>query len=119
MVWSISVAVNTSPCHGEDHGFDSRMLRHVVPSSIGEDSGFSYRKEGFDSPRDYQIIITCGGISSSGRAPDLHSGGGWFESSILHQPRSISVAVNTSPCHGEDHGFDSRMLRHVVPSSIG
>lgn len=27
--------------------------------------------------------------------------------------RSISVAVNTSPCHGEDHGFDSRMLRHT------
>ena len=29
--WSISVAVNTSPCHGEDHGFDSRMLRQYVP----------------------------------------------------------------------------------------
>ena len=58
------------------------------------------------------------GISSSGRAPDLHSGGGWFESSILHQPRSISVAVNTSPCHGEDHGFDSRMLSNTVGASV-
>ena len=34
-----------------------------------------------------------------------------FDSPILHHLRSISVAVNTSPCHGEDHGFDSRMLR--------
>ena len=28
--WSISVAVNTSPCHGEDHGFESRMLRQNI-----------------------------------------------------------------------------------------
>ena len=26
--WIIGVAVNMSPCHGEDHGFDSRMIRH-------------------------------------------------------------------------------------------
>ena len=25
--WTIGVAVNMSPCHGEDHGFDSRMTR--------------------------------------------------------------------------------------------
>ena len=25
--------------------------------------------------------------------------------------RIIGVAVNMSPCHGEDHGFDSRMIR--------
>ena len=25
--WTIGVAVNMSPCHGEDHGFDSRMVR--------------------------------------------------------------------------------------------
>ncbi len=27
-LWIIGVAVNMSPCHGEDHGFDSRMIRH-------------------------------------------------------------------------------------------
>ena len=33
-------------------------------------------------------------ISSSGRAPDLHSGGGWFESSILHQSVLLSTIMN-------------------------
>ena len=28
--------------------------------------------------------------------------------------RTIGVAVNMSPCHGEDHGFDSRMVRQAL-----
>ena len=32
--------------------------------------------------------------------------------------RSRSVAVITSPCHGEDRGFDSRRDRRLV-SSVG
>ena len=36
-----------------------------------------------------------------------------FEVRVLEgQPRSFGVAVNTSACHAEDHGFDSRKDRH-------
>jgi hypothetical protein len=58
---------------------------------------------------------TIRAVSSVGRASRLHRGGQRFESFTAHQSRSISVAVNTSPCHGEDHGFESRMLRQPVP----
>ena len=27
--WTIGVAVNMSPCHGEDRGFDSHMVRQL------------------------------------------------------------------------------------------
>jgi hypothetical protein len=38
-----------------------------------------------------------------------------FEVRVLEgQPRSFGVAVNTSACHAEDHGFDSRKDRHKV-----
>ena len=34
---------------------------------------------------------------------------------LVGQPRSFGVAVNTSACHAEDHGFDSRKDRqHTV-----
>ena len=26
--WTSGVAVNMSPCHGEDRGFDPRLVRH-------------------------------------------------------------------------------------------
>ena len=28
--WTSGVAVNMSPCHGEDRGFDSRLVRHFA-----------------------------------------------------------------------------------------
>ena len=28
--WTSGVAVNMSPCHGEDRGFDSRLVRHFL-----------------------------------------------------------------------------------------
>ena len=31
--------------------------------------------------------------------------------------RIIGVAVNMSPCHGEDQGFDSPMIRHLCRCS--
>ena len=30
MRWTSGVAVNMSPCHGEDRGFDSRLVRHFA-----------------------------------------------------------------------------------------
>ncbi len=34
--------------------------------------------------------------------------------------RISGVAVNMSPCHGEDRGFDSRLIRQYRPdSSVG
>ena len=33
---------------------------------------------------------------------------------LVGQPRSFGVAVNTSACHAEDHGFDSRKDRQLV-----
>ncbi len=27
-LWTSGVAVNMSPCHGEDRGFDPRLVRH-------------------------------------------------------------------------------------------
>ncbi len=32
--------------------------------------------------------------------------------------RTIGVAVNMSPCHGEDRGFDSHMVRHFIKLMI-
>lgn len=35
--WNSGVAVNMSPCHGEDRGFDSRLFRHRGPiAQLGE-----------------------------------------------------------------------------------
>ena len=31
VLWTNGVAVNMSPCHGEDRGFDSRLVRHCGP----------------------------------------------------------------------------------------
>ena len=30
MRWIIGVVVNMFPCHGKDHEFESRMIRHVA-----------------------------------------------------------------------------------------
>ena len=38
-----------------------------------------------------------------------------YEVRVLEgQPRSFGVAVNTSACHAEDHGFDSRHYLQTV-----
>ena len=38
-----------------------------------------------------------------------------FEVRVLEgQPRSFGVGVNTSACHAEDHGVESRKDRHKV-----
>ena len=57
-------------------------------------------------------------FSSAGRASALQAEGQRFDpvnSHWLFQPlselRFCSVAVITSPCHGEDRGFDSRQNR--------
>ena len=34
--WMCGVAVNMSPCHGEDRGFDSRHIRHGPITQLGE-----------------------------------------------------------------------------------
>ena len=48
-------------------------------------------------------------FSSAGRASALQAEGQRFDPVNSH--RSRSVAVITSPCHGEDRGFDSRRDR--------
>ena len=50
-------------------------------------------------------------FSSAGRASALQAEGQRFDSVNSH--RSRGVAVITSPCHGEDRGFDSRRDRQV------
>ena len=50
-------------------------------------------------------------FSSVGRASALQAEGQRFDPVNSH--RSRSVAVITSPCHGEDRGFDSRRDRQV------
>ena len=52
-----------------------------------------------------------GELSSVGRASALQAEGQRFDPVNSH--RSRSVAVITSPCHGEDRGFDSRRDRQV------
>ena len=49
-------------------------------------------------------------FSSAGRASALQAEGQRFDPVNSH--RSRSVAVITSPCHGEDRGFDSRRDRN-------
>ena len=48
-------------------------------------------------------------FSSAGRASALQAEGQRFDPVNSH--RSRGVAVITSPCHGEDRGFDSRRDR--------
>ena len=50
-------------------------------------------------------------FSSVGRASALQAEGQRFDPVNSH--RSRGVAVITSPCHGEDRGFDSRRDRQV------
>ena len=50
-------------------------------------------------------------FSSAGRASALQAEGQRFDPVNSH--RSRGVAVITSPCHGEDRGFDSRRDRQV------
>ena len=53
-------------------------------------------------------------FSSAGRASALQAEGQRFDPVNSHHSRknrSRSVAVITSPCHGEDRGFDSRRNR--------
>ena len=52
-----------------------------------------------------------GSFSSAGRASALQAEGQRFDPVNSH--RSRGVAVITSPCHGEDRGFDSRRDRQV------
>ena len=54
-------------------------------------------------------------FSSAGRASALQAEGQRFDPVNSH--RSRSVAVITSPCHGEDRGFDSRRDRRNLVSS--
>ena len=58
------------------------------------------REESYDSIWEF---------SSAGRASALQAEGQRFDPVNSH--RSRSVAVITSPCHGEDRGFDSRRDR--------
>ena len=51
-------------------------------------------------------------FSSAGRASALQAEGQRFDPVNSH--RSRSVAVITSPCHGEDRGFDSRRDRKIT-----
>ena len=51
-------------------------------------------------------------FSSAGRASALQAEGQRFDP--VNSQRSRSVAVITSPCHGEDRGFDSRRDRKIT-----
>ena len=56
------------------------------------------------------------GISSVGRAPDLHSGGQEFESLILHHfrrgDRAVEGARLERECAATYRGFESHPFRH-------
>jgi hypothetical protein len=39
-IWPLGVAVNMPPCHGGDHGFDSRRGRQTIPLLIFLDKSF-------------------------------------------------------------------------------
>ena len=37
----------------------------------------------------------------------------FYDNNKARYKRICGVAVNMSPCHGEDRGFDSRQVRHL------
>ena len=79
--WSVGQVVKTPPFHGGNTGSNPVRV----------------------------ILIECWRFSSAGRASALQAEGQRFDPVNSH--RSRGVAVITSPCHGEDRGFDSRRDR--------
>ena len=85
------------------------MERESTFQSVDKRNEVSHRLAELNSiPREF---------SSAGRASALQAEGQRFDPVNSHHSRknrSRSVAVITSPCHGEDRGFDSRRDRFGV-----
>ncbi len=83
------------------------LIPGTLPLSRGEDSGFSFRQQGFESPREYQNLWAH---SSAGRAPALQAGGHRFEPCCAHHKfhitclRSLRLGVRTPDFHSGNRG---------------
>ena len=68
-----------SPCHGEDHEFESRMFRHGLVAQGLEQAPYKGEMEVQLFPR------PPGTLSSAGRATRLHRVGRQFDPVSVHQ----------------------------------
>ena len=71
-----SSADRALPCGGRGRGFESRQARHLYQSRIMSTSTFT---------SELWCIPNRGRLAQMVRAPALHAGGHWFESSTAHQ----------------------------------